>query len=414
MVPQVFKTTFDEYKTIEQIGQGGTGFVVSAKAGDGSTVAIKYLNPSRAARAARKRFQNEIQFGQKTSHKNIVRILDFGVVELDSESSPFYVMPVYQSTLRKIMDKGIASSDVLDLFTRILHGVEAAHLTGVWHRDLKPENILLSADRANVVVADFGIAHFSDLEHYDAVKTQAQERLANFRYCAPEQAHQGRPVDKTADIYALGLILNEMFTGEVARGSGYRLVGATAATFAYLDEVVARMIRQDPRERFQSIDELKAQIAMLSNIAIAHQRLDALKREIVPESDIEDPIVQRPMTILKDLDWKEGRLYLTLSEPVPALWKEIFMSGNRVAMYTSSMPGSVKWTGVRQFSVPTDVNNAKAVLTQYEAHVARVNSDYINEVRNQHAARIAQEQTDRKNKATAEAQRLAVLESLKR
>jgi serine/threonine protein kinase len=86
---------------------------------------------------------------------------------------------------------------------------------GVNHRDLKPENILYHMESNTLGVADFGIARFRQEDLITAVKTGPQEKLANFVYAAPEQRFAGRPVDLRADIYALRLIMNEMYTGEV-------------------------------------------------------------------------------------------------------------------------------------------------------------------------------------------------------
>jgi serine/threonine protein kinase len=109
---------------------------------------------------------------------------------------------------------------VLPLFSGILDGVEAAHLLRVTHRDLKPENILCD-EKSLPVVADFGIAHFEEDIIATAVKTPAGAKMANLSYSAPEQRMRGAAVDLRADIFALGLILNEMFTRSVPQGVGY-------------------------------------------------------------------------------------------------------------------------------------------------------------------------------------------------
>jgi serine/threonine-protein kinase len=84
---------------------------------------------------------------------------------------------------------------------------------------LKPENLLVSAQN-RIVVADFGIAHFREEHMLTAIETRATERLANYRYSAPKQRTPGATVDERADIFALGYILNEMFTTDVPHGAG--------------------------------------------------------------------------------------------------------------------------------------------------------------------------------------------------
>jgi serine/threonine protein kinase len=154
-------------------------------------------------------------------------------------------MPLLASTLRKYMQAGISQDQVLRVFSDILDGVEAAHLQGVIHRDLKPENLLVSEDK-RIVVADFGIAHFREEELFTAVETRATDKLANYRYSAPEQRMPGGVVNRRADVFAMGYILNEMFTGDVPHGAGYQRIAEVAPDYAYLDPLVDAMIQQSP------------------------------------------------------------------------------------------------------------------------------------------------------------------------
>ena len=108
---------------------------------------------------------------------------------------------------------------------------------------------------AKLALADFGTARFTEDELYTAVETKAQDRLANFLYAAPEQRVRGKNIDTRADIYAIGLILNEMFTHEVPQGSGYKTIASIAPEYSYLDEIVDKIIRQIPDERLNSIKD---------------------------------------------------------------------------------------------------------------------------------------------------------------
>ena len=142
---------------------------------------------------------------------------------------------------------------------QVLEGVEAAHLQKVIHRDLKPENILFDRQRKVLAIADFGIARFAEDLLVTRVTTAPQQRLANFRYAAPEQ-RSGQRVDAATDVYALGLILNEAFTGETPVGTDYRTISSVVEPFGFLDEIVAAMIGQSPAGRPGSIFEIKKQI----------------------------------------------------------------------------------------------------------------------------------------------------------
>jgi serine/threonine protein kinase len=169
-------------------------------------------------------------------------------------------MPFYPSTLRTLCEAGIHPDRVLDLFTQVLEGIEAAHERRVWHRDLKPENILYDPPSDTVVVADFGIADFTEDELFTAVETRDQERLANFLYSAPEQRVRGKEVNGRADIFALGLILNEMFTGRVPQGTGIRRITDVAPKYGYLDATVEAMTQQDPVRRPPDIKSVKKEL----------------------------------------------------------------------------------------------------------------------------------------------------------
>ena len=228
-------------------------------------------------------------------------------------------MPLYSGSFRKLLNQRVQPDKALDHFIQILDGVEAAHLKGVVHRDLKPENILYDDRNEQLVIADFGIASFQEEELYTAVETKDTDRLANFRYAAPEQRHPGKSVDLRADIFTLGLILNEMFTGEVVSGVGYKTIADVVPEQAYLDEIVSQMIQQDPSARFSSVREIKQRLSVLQKTFLSQQKISELSGEVVPESEIDDPIVADPPKLI-DFDWTDGALTLILSCPVNDKW----------------------------------------------------------------------------------------------
>ena len=122
------------------------------------------------------------------------------------------------------MNNGLRGEDIFEIFVQLLQGLKYAHNRGVFHRDLKPENILFFDESNKAVLADFGIAHFSSDEMITVVKTKQNSRMANFQYAAPEQREKGRKIDGRADMYALGLMLNEMFTGQLVAGNNYKKI----------------------------------------------------------------------------------------------------------------------------------------------------------------------------------------------
>jgi hypothetical protein len=252
----IFKTAFSTYTAGRVLGEGGTGRVYEALDGDGAKWALKCLKPENVTESRCKRFKNEMAFCKENKHPNIIKVDDWGLTEVAGQEVPFYIMPLYPKTLRHLMRDGIDSNVILALFRQILDGIEAAHKQGVWHRDLKPENLLYDPDSRRVVIADFGIAHFAEHLLQTTIQTGPQERLANFQYAAPEQRTRSK-VDHRADIYALGLILNEMFTGQLLQGTGHKTIGSIAPAYARIDVAVDRMVRQSPAERPQSIAEVR-------------------------------------------------------------------------------------------------------------------------------------------------------------
>jgi serine/threonine protein kinase len=198
-------------------------------------------------------------------------VLDEGFTIVGEKKAPFYVMPFYAKTLRNLIDDGIPNEKILPYFGQMLDGVGTAHLRNVWHRDLKPENFLYNPATDTLVVADFGIAHFEEEDLHTAVETRDGVRLANFQYAAPEQRDRGKRVDQHADIYSLGLILNEMFTHEILQGAGYKRIATVTPQFGYLDEVVDLMAQQGSERRPHSIDALKRLMRARGNEYISRQ-----------------------------------------------------------------------------------------------------------------------------------------------
>lgn len=286
----------NKYSLGKVIGNGGAGIVYEARMEDNAPCAIKILSAQQSSKI--KRFKNEIAYCFRNQHKNIISVSDFG----QTDGRTFYVMPLYGSTLRKLIVSGVEHKKILDLFAQILDGVEAAHLNSVYHRDLKPENILFDETTGTLVVADFGIAKFKEEELQTAVETSAQERLANFQYSAPEQRVRGRVVDQRADIYALGLILNEMFTGDVPQGAGFRRIASFAPKYSYLDSAIDSMVQQTPENRPGTISDVRRLLRLgpgvksnadVSNAPAQAKVLSNEERDrIFEEADVDLEIIQ--------------------------------------------------------------------------------------------------------------------------
>ena len=228
-----------DYKLQETIGGGGSGDVWLADAG-GQAWAVKILRAGDDRRRA-ERFEREASFQASCQHDHIARVVGRGV----HDGRPFYVMPFYPDSLRNVIDRG--ETDVKTLLAymqQIGAALQFAHGRGIAHRDVKPENVLIKG--ASAALADFGIAHFAN-----SALTAASELVGNRDYRAPEQrrGQDSRAVGPAADVYAMGLIVNECFTRELPAGPSYRSIEASHPNFCYLDPIVSRMLAQVPANR---------------------------------------------------------------------------------------------------------------------------------------------------------------------
>jgi serine/threonine protein kinase len=408
--PRQFKTAFETYEFVQQVGVGGTGAVFEVTAADGEHYALKVLDKTKATRERRKRFENEIHFCSTEWHRNIIHVLGSGITD---DESPFYVMPLYPTTLRKVMAAGIKPADVLPVFDQLLSGLEAAHLMGVCHRDLKPENILHDPKSNTYVLADFGIARFREEDLHTLVETGKHERLASFMYAAPEQRVPGRAVGQPADIYAAGLILNEMFTAEIPLGAGFKQIGAVVPDFAFLDGLVEAMRQQEP-ERRPAVAAVKEELIARGNEFISRQKLDALKRQVVPETEIDDPLVRNPITLIAPEDYDNDDLLLKLSGAPNPQWIRLFQNpGDHTFIHGIVQPNLFAFQGNRAVIRIADEQYIQRAVDYFKQYLQRANTVYATWVRDQHRQKIDAERRELARRVAEEENRQRVLSTLR-
>jgi serine/threonine protein kinase len=367
IIGSTFETTFATYTVERVLGEGGSGRVLAVTDEKGSPYALKALAAERVSKDKVRRFRNELAFCERDNHSAILRVLDYGFVENGGQKIPFYIMPRYSSTLRSHLAAGLSPDQSLRTFTRILDGVEAAHLKQVWHRDLKPENLLSDGDPTKLVVADFGIAHFDEDLLATAVETRDDARLANFVYAAPEQKQRNGKVDARADIFAMGMILVELFTREVPHAKGHKTISSVAPNYAFLDGIADEMLRQAPESRPQTIAKIKEQLIGRQLEFVSKQKLDAAKSSVVPESAV--PHV--PEFSFASFDYRDRRLFITLDAEPPEGWMQFFQNppGGHTAVMGSgpesfTLNGRTLSVGVPENSVERVVENARDYATK--------------------------------------------------
>ncbi len=213
------------YRLDRMIGEGGMGQVWLAMRADGlyeRKVALKLLRAGLVDPRMRQRFDREREILARFAHPYIARLLDAGI---DSGGQPYlaleYVDGEAITTYCQTRQLDLAAR--IDLFRQVCEAVSHAHANLIVHRDLKPSNILVTP-AGHVRLLDFGIAKLLDVEPLPMEQTRTGVRTFTLHYAAPEQI-RGEPVTTMTDVYSLGVVLYELFTGS----KPYRLKRQTDA-----------------------------------------------------------------------------------------------------------------------------------------------------------------------------------------
>jgi beta-lactam-binding protein with PASTA domain/predicted Ser/Thr protein kinase len=256
------------YRITRKLGAGGMATVYLAEDQElGRRVAIKILNERHANdEQFVERFRREAKNAAGLSHPNVVSVYDRG----EAEGTYYIAMEYVEGRTLKdlIVRRGPSPIPIAIDYTRqILQALRFAHRAGIVHRDIKPHNVIVDSE-GRVKVADFGIARAGTSQ-----MTEAGSIIGTAQYLSPEQA-RGAPVDQTSDLYSVGILLYELLTGTVPFN------GETPVEIAMkhlsqtpeppsshrpdvphdLDLVVVRALSKDPAERYQSAEEMDADL----------------------------------------------------------------------------------------------------------------------------------------------------------
>ncbi len=254
------------YEILASAGHGSMGNVYKARDREtGETVALKLLKPEIASdQAMMDRFKNELLFARKITHKNVCRVYEFNRLGGIAYTSMEFVEG---ESLRSVLNRfgGLPQRKAVDLALQICSGLKEAHAQGIVHRDLKPENVMIDA-QGNVKIMDFGIAR-----SMEAGTRLTGSMVGTPAYMAPEQV-AGKPADYRTDIYSLGLMLYEMFTGSPA----FRADNPVAVALKQMREepplprevepnvpvsaerIILKCLEKEPERRFQTVADLES------------------------------------------------------------------------------------------------------------------------------------------------------------
>lgn len=341
-----------------------------------------------------------------------IRTEPFDLLNQGGIVGPFYVMRRYDGNLRGCMQMSFSPQDRLQIFSKILDGVEAAHLLNAIHRDLKPENILFEKADRTPIIADFGVASFTDDIVATTVETGPTQRLANFMYAAPEQRSPGQPVGTQADVYALGLILNEMFTSKVPHGTDFQLIGKAHPNFGYLDAVIEKMLKQNPAERFVSIAALKVAIATHHSEFLSLQKVSKIDATVIPDGEVDEPLAHEPPKLV-GADWNSGTLTLQLDRPASQNWVEVLKFHLGSHSNSMSAPPSVFQFDGKSARVQAPEHEAQAIIDHFKKWLPQASRVLKQNLEAQLRERKIQWQNQLNKERAAEEQRMRVNKSLK-
>lgn len=268
--------TIGKYEVSSMLGSGAMGVVYKAfDPGIARDVAIKVLHEQhrRGERGTEleKRFKQEAQAAARCFHVNIVAIFDYGIGQ---EGAPYIVMEfvegieLKQYLLGELGELTIGQS--IEIITQVLQALSYAHTHGVIHRDIKPANIILT-EQGHVKVTDFGVAKLDSSE-----LTLAGYMMGTPSYLSPEGL-KGERVDTRSDLYAVGLVLLELLTGDKIKvgenvaGRVSTLVRETLPAHPMRDalcELLIRALQPDPEDRYQCAQDFHCALLQSMQVSI--------------------------------------------------------------------------------------------------------------------------------------------------
>lgn len=280
--PEALAPEFPGLEIVALLGRGGMGAVYKARQRNlDRIVALKILRPGLDADPGfAERFTREARALARLNHPGIVTLYEFGKT---SVGRYFILMEFVDGVnLRQLLAAGrLSPREALAIVPPLCDALQYAHDLGLVHRDIKPENLLIDR-RGRIKIADFGIARLA-ADSGTAVPgstpppspehTRGEECLGTPAYMAPEQREHPAEVDHRADLYALGVVLYQMLTGELPEPGALRPPSTRVHIDVRLDEVVLRALQADPSRRYASAVEFKTSLATATETTASAARV---------------------------------------------------------------------------------------------------------------------------------------------
>lgn len=375
----------DRYEVVSHIGQGGMADVfLAVDTILNRQVAIKILRADLSTDAVSiLRFEREAQAAAALAHPNIVEIYDVG----DYKGHHYIVMEyVTGKTLKQVIrSRGpLVNEEAVDIMKQLCSAISEAHSRGIIHRDIKPQNVIVKAD-GSIKILDFGIATAKGSMQL----TQANNVMGSVHYLAPELA-KGEDASPQSDIYALGIVLYEMFAGDVPFKADQavqialkhmrepmpdvRLINASVPQS--IANVITRATAKDPNNRYGSCREMLQDISTCLRPERLNERKLVLHEDIQKQKKEQTNVKAEPARG-KHTNFTSSHTYETSSQekgknytkPVATIFGIVVAVGIIAALIFNFLPRNTKVPSIQGMSL----QDAEKAL-----HKANLNIDESN------------------------------------
>ena len=292
--------TIEGHRVEEVIGRGGMGTVYrTTQVSLGRRAALKILPADLAQdRQFVQRFHREAEALSRLSHPNIVTVFDRGEVA----GRPFLAMEYVEGpSLREVLRRGpLRPGDALRHVSAVLSALQHAHGKGVIHRDIKPENVMLAGGEI-VKVADFGLSRLLGPAETTRL-TRTHFSMGTYEYMSPEQRERAKEADERSDLFATGVILYEMLTGELPIGR-FDLPSRRRPSECdrRIDAVIERSLEKDPDRRYQHASEMADAVSAILD-------RPSRGRRVVPPPSADAARLENHIDNLATIDYVLGTL----------------------------------------------------------------------------------------------------------
>lgn len=296
--PEPLPERVGSFEILGEIGSGAFGIVLRGRQENPAReVAVKVLRPGATTRETLRRFRQEVEILSRLQHPGIAQVYEAGVADLGRGMQPFYAMeyirgrPVTQYTAEERPSAREKGRLLLELCRAVHH----AHKKGVVHRDLAPSNILVD-DEGRPRIVDFGIARPLERDASQTLRTRADQIMGTIPYMSPEQIRAPDGVDTLSDVYALGVVGFEMFTGSLP----YDLAGLSAA------EAMRVITDVEPRRARELDPDLPRDVECILGRALGKEPERRYASAAEMAEDLQrflrhEPVLARPTSVLDQI-----------------------------------------------------------------------------------------------------------------